>query len=89
MKKKNPHAQVLGRLGGIKGGKARWVGVPPGERSEIARRAALARWKTFKKDTLSRGRLRTFSVTLDTPEPRDWFIIKAKIVSIKRVKRPK
>ena len=42
--KKNPHAVALGKKGGKKGGKARWEGVPPEERREIARRAALARW---------------------------------------------
>ena len=34
-----------GPKGGPKGGKARWEGVPPEERSEIARRAVLARWR--------------------------------------------
>jgi hypothetical protein len=37
-----------GRRGGKKGGKARWEGVPPEERSEILRRAALARWRKKK-----------------------------------------
>lgn len=45
---KNPHAVELGRLGGIKGGKARAEKLTPEERHEIARRAAQARWK--KKD---------------------------------------
>jgi hypothetical protein len=31
--KKNPHAVVLGKQGGKKGGKGRWRGVPPEERS--------------------------------------------------------
>jgi hypothetical protein len=35
----------MGRKGGKKGGKARWEGVPPEERSEIARRAVRARWR--------------------------------------------
>ncbi len=34
-----------GRLGGLKGGKARAVKLTPEERSEIARVAAHARWK--------------------------------------------
>ncbi|HEX9855663.1 MAG TPA: hypothetical protein VGC47_10135 [Acidimicrobiia bacterium] len=42
---KNPHAVELGRLGGKKGGKARAEKLTPEERSEIARRAARARWK--------------------------------------------
>jgi len=38
-----------GRRGGLKGGKARWQGVPPEERSEIARRAVQARWRKKPK----------------------------------------
>ena len=41
---KNPAAVELGRLGGLKGGKARWRGISKKKRSEIARKAALARW---------------------------------------------
>lgn len=41
---KNPHAQALGRLGGLKGGKARAAKLTPKQRAEIARRAAAARW---------------------------------------------
>lgn len=37
-------AQVSGRKGGVKGGKARAEKLSPLERSEIARKAALARW---------------------------------------------
>ena len=43
--KKNPAAVSLGRKGGLKGGKARAASLSPEERSEIARRAAAARWK--------------------------------------------
>ncbi len=42
---KNPHAQALGRLGGLKGGKARAKKLSKKRRAEIARRAARARWK--------------------------------------------
>lgn len=42
---KNQAAVELGRLGGLKGGKARAEKLTPEERSEIARRAAQARWK--------------------------------------------
>lgn len=42
---KNPAAVELGRLGGRKGGKARAVRLTAAERSDIARRAALARWR--------------------------------------------
>ena len=41
---KNPAAVALGRLGGLKGGKARAVILTPERRVEIARKAALARW---------------------------------------------
>jgi hypothetical protein len=42
---KNPHAVALGRLGGLKGGKARAAKLAPEQRKEIARLAAQARWK--------------------------------------------
>jgi hypothetical protein len=41
---KNPHAVALGRLGGLKGGKARAAKMTPKQRREIAKKAALARW---------------------------------------------
>jgi hypothetical protein len=41
---KNPAAVALGRMGGLKGGKARAAKLAPEQRSEIARRAAAARW---------------------------------------------
>jgi ribosomal protein S27E len=42
---KNPHASALGRLGGRRGGPARAAALTPKRRTEIARNAALARWK--------------------------------------------
>jgi hypothetical protein len=42
---KNPHAVALGRLGGLKGGKARANKLNPEQRTEIAKKAAQARWK--------------------------------------------
>lgn len=42
---RNPHAAALGRLGGLKGGHARAAALSPKRRREIARAAALARWK--------------------------------------------
>lgn len=45
---KNPAAVALGRLGGLKGGKARASKLPPEKRSEIAKAAAAKRWQ--KKD---------------------------------------
>ena len=41
---KNPHAVALGRRGGLKGGKARAERLTAAQRSDIARRAAEARW---------------------------------------------
>jgi hypothetical protein len=43
-KPKNPAAVSLGRLGGRKGGKARAEALSPERRSEIARKAAQARY---------------------------------------------
>ena len=52
---KNPHAVELGRLGGKKGGKkggkARAEKLTAEERSEIARKAARARWKRRDQDS--------------------------------------
>jgi hypothetical protein len=41
---KNPVAVVSGRKGGLNGGKARAAKLSPDQRSEIARKAAAARW---------------------------------------------
>lgn len=41
---KNPHAVALGRLGGLKGGTARAAKLSPKKRSQIAAKAAKARW---------------------------------------------
>ena len=41
---KNPAAVALGRLGGLKGGRARAEKLSPERRQEIARKAAQARW---------------------------------------------
>ena len=42
---KNPNAVALGRLGGMKGGKARAAKLTRERRQEIARKAAQARWQ--------------------------------------------
>jgi hypothetical protein len=47
-KVKNPAAVELGRLGGLKGGKARAESLTKEERSKIAKNAAGARWKRDK-----------------------------------------
>jgi len=46
---KNPAAVALGRLGGLKGGKARAKKLTKEERSEAARKAAKARWQKRDK----------------------------------------
>ncbi len=43
--KKNPAAVALGRLGGLKGGKARAKKLSAKKRKEIAQKAAKARWE--------------------------------------------
>lgn len=48
-KRKNPAAVALGRLGGPKGGKARAAALTPKQRSDIARKAAAARWEEHAK----------------------------------------
>jgi hypothetical protein len=48
-KKKNPHAVALGRLGGLKGGKARTAKLSAEERRALARKAVLARWAKAKE----------------------------------------
>jgi len=45
---KNPAAVALGRLGGLKGGKARAASLTPEQRKAIAKKAAEKRWT--KKD---------------------------------------
>ena len=43
-KKKNPAAVALGRLGGLKGGRARAEKLTKEQRAEIAKKAAAVRW---------------------------------------------
>ncbi|MGA9111905.1 MAG: hypothetical protein WB290_16610 [Smithella sp.] len=45
---KNPHAVALGRLGGLKGGRARKASLTPERRKEIAKKAIAARWNKKK-----------------------------------------
>ena len=44
VKPKNPAAVALGRLGGLKGGVARAAALSPKKRSQLAAKAAQARW---------------------------------------------
>jgi len=51
IKEKNPAAVELGRLGGLKGGKARAAKLSQERKQEIARKAALTRWAKRPKRT--------------------------------------
>ena len=57
---KNPDAAALGRLGGLKGGRARAAALSPEQRRKIARKAARARWRRARQLAALR--------TGDTPE---------------------
>ena len=46
---KNPAAVALGRLGGLRGGKARAESLSKKKRAEIAKKAAKARWSNAKR----------------------------------------
>ncbi len=46
---KNEAAVALGRLGGLKGGKARAKALTPEKRQEIAKKAAAKRWSKKEK----------------------------------------
>jgi hypothetical protein len=48
-KPKNAAAVALGRLGGLKGGKARMAGLTPEERTQLGKEAAQKRWGTKPK----------------------------------------
>jgi hypothetical protein len=50
-KEKNPAAVALGRLGGLKGGKARAEKLSAQKRKEIAKKAAAIRWADHQKAT--------------------------------------
>ncbi len=47
---KNPHAIARGKLGGVKGGKARAKSLTAEQRVAIARQAAKKRWPSKKSD---------------------------------------
>ena len=50
-REKNLAAVALGRLGGLKGGKARAAKLTPEERREIAQKAARARWAAARSES--------------------------------------
>ena len=49
-RQKNPAAVELGRLGGLKGGKARAEKLSARKRSEIAKKAAISRWQNQNQE---------------------------------------
>jgi hypothetical protein len=49
IKEKNPAAVELGRLGGLKGGKARAEKLSAKRRKQIAKKAAKTRWSKIKQ----------------------------------------
>jgi hypothetical protein len=49
---KNPAAVTLGRLGGLKGGKARAAKLDPEKRKQIAKKAAETRWGTTRSRSI-------------------------------------
>lgn len=52
---KNPAAVILGRLGGLKGGKARAKKLTVKQRKEIAQKAAQQRWQNYKPKEETKG----------------------------------
>src|SRR3984893_4423281 len=64
-REKNPAAVALGRLGGLKGGKARAEKLSASARRRIARKAAAARWNQTPQissgDLLMHGTVNPFS----------------------------
>lgn len=48
---KDPRKTKAGRLGGLKGGKARAAKLTSAQRREIARKAAKARWKKVSRES--------------------------------------
>ena len=49
-KKKNQAAVELGRLGGLKGGRARFAKMTDKEKSELGKKAARSRWNAPKTE---------------------------------------
>jgi hypothetical protein len=56
VKRKNPHAVALGKLGGSKGGKIRASKLTAEQRTEIARKAVQTRWAKAKEGRRPRAR---------------------------------
>ena len=54
-RQKNLAAVALGRLGGLKGGKARAAMLSPEQRREIAQKAARKRWASPRQDAVDQS----------------------------------
>ena len=65
-REKNAAAVALGRLGGLKGGKARAEKLSPEKRKAIAKKAAERRWR--------KKALKPYQVFLDNPTNKDAII---------------
>ena len=65
---KNPAAVALGRLGGLKGGKARAERLTPERRVEIARKAALTRWAVSLYDEVKATQVASLLMELNGGE---------------------
>jgi hypothetical protein len=55
-RKKNPAAVMLGRLGGLKGGRARADKLTPEQLSEAGRKAVMARWEKARQAAAEKAR---------------------------------
>ena len=53
---KNPLAVALGRLGGLKGGKARAASMTQKQRADSASSAARARWEQYRAEKTKRAK---------------------------------
>ena len=61
----NPHAVALGRLGGRKAGRSDSPNLPPEQRSELGRKAVLARWAKERKTKSAANVIRPDKKELD------------------------
>jgi hypothetical protein len=80
IKKKNPAAVALGRIGGKKGGPARAAKLTPAQRSDSARKAVQARWA--KNKDASGNEAAPAAVAVDSSK-------KALHLCLKRIKQAK
>lgn len=67
---KNPDAVALGRLGGLKGGKARLEKLTPERRKEIARNAVNARWNKKRNGDSEQATTKVISIDENSRCPK-------------------